>query len=569
MVYPAKSVTPRRDLAELLEVSADVLDSTKALPSIEALDQIVRKGNYHCMIDHCNDNFDSAYLLRDHCAEKHNYLEADWAADIPSDLNYNERLACALEWDSNSDGDLNGRMKRPHESAWIFQEILDLTEKASRSVVNFQDLLDDAQWSWMTELERAKRKILDDYQLPPALPKQKPTHSNYLVRIFEAKKFKSYCSVSRQTPLMLEQIDEFLLNLAAHQERDIFVESEVAQNSRSKSSSFQHKINEHRKSEGLALQISGPAAIDTMNDNDEGIDMKHQNSRKQSKARRRRKKIHQTNSGTNVDQDGNAEDDLTSRAGKASGNSPEEVLGRAYTIRSGHDLSEKRDSSEMSSDHDGCRPIKSWNHDEIPPRAMGSGDHSPTSEGGKHGELPERLESNGGQRTFHRRQGPEYSGSTSSRTDDESAGIRHIHDRGHLTLRSDEAMGVNKERRIIVHPQQRRSRRRELSIDPEKFTNGQNPIARSNRRRRSRNISMNTGAPRETLVADSLRLPAPDVRPSSTSSQIIKGKGSAAEKGMRTLLIYRAVLFAALCALAADTSCVYETELGRRVVQVL
>lgn len=39
--------------------------------------------------------------------------------------------------------------------------------------------------------------------------------------------------------------------------------------------------------------------------------------------------------------------------------------------------------------------------------------------------------------------------------------------------------------------------------------------------------------------------------------------------GIRTLLLYRAVLFAALCALVPDTSCVFDTELGRRVVQVL
>ena len=53
------------------------------------------------------------------------------------------------------------------------------------------------------------------------------------------------------------------------------------------------------------------------------------------------------------------------------------------------------------------------------------------------------------------------------------------------------------------------------------------------------------------------------------SSQLIRGKASPADMGMRTLLVYRAVLFATLCALAADTSCVYETEIGRRIVQVL
>ena len=57
--------------------------------------------------------------------------------------------------------------------------------------------------------------------------------------------------------------------------------------------------------------------------------------------------------------------------------------------------------------------------------------------------------------------------------------------------------------------------------------------------------------------------------PLEGSKQLVRGKGSPADLGMRTLLVYRAVLFATLCALAADTSCVHETELGRRVVQVL
>lgn len=66
-----------------------------------------------------------------------------------------------------------------------------------------------------------------------------------------------------------------------------------------------------------------------------------------------------------------------------------------------------------------------------------------------------------------------------------------------------------------------------------------------------------------------LQVPELEQRHSSASSQIIRGRVSAADEGMRALLIYRAVLFATLCALAADTSCVFETELGRRVVQVL
>ena len=41
------------------------------------------------------------------------------------------------------------------------------------------------------------------------------------------------------------------------------------------------------------------------------------------------------------------------------------------------------------------------------------------------------------------------------------------------------------------------------------------------------------------------------------------------DDGVRVLLLFRAVLCAALCATAADTSCVEGTELGQRVVQVL
>jgi len=72
-----------------------------------------------------------------------------------------------------------------------------------------------------------------------------------------------------------------------------------------------------------------------------------------------------------------------------------------------------------------------------------------------------------------------------------------------------------------------------------------------------------------TLVSENLRLPATEDRPTSASSQLIRGKISAANRGMRTLLVYRAVLVAALGALAADTSCVYKTELGRQIIQVL
>ena len=66
-----------------------------------------------------------------------------------------------------------------------------------------------------------------------------------------------------------------------------------------------------------------------------------------------------------------------------------------------------------------------------------------------------------------------------------------------------------------------------------------------------------------------LRVPETWQRHSSDSSQIIRGRLSPADEGMKTLLIYRAILFATLCALAADTSNVFENELGRRIVQVL
>ena len=48
-----------------------------------------------------------------------------------------------------------------------------------------------------------------------------------------------------------------------------------------------------------------------------------------------------------------------------------------------------------------------------------------------------------------------------------------------------------------------------------------------------------------------------------------EARDAQADEGMMTLLVYRAILFAALGALAADTSCVFGTELGRRMVQVL
>ena len=105
--------------------------------------------------------------------------------------------------------------------------------------------------------------------------------------------------------------------------------------------------------------------------------------------------------------------------------------------------------------------------------------------------------------------------------------------------------------------------------DPEEFTR------RRARAGQQQTIDSNNNG-HEYIYRKSARLGGSDAHhpplPYSTmagSSQLLRGKGSPADMGMRTLLFYRAVLFATLCALAADTSCVHETELGRRIVQVL
>lgn len=79
--------------------------------------------------------------------------------------------------------------------------------------------------------------------------------------------------------------------------------------------------------------------------------------------------------------------------------------------------------------------------------------------------------------------------------------------------------------------------------------------------------------------APSFPLPIPEYEniPKSIPSDVFVAQNSSfngedeakADAGMKTLLIYRVILFAALGALAADTSCIFETELGRRIVQVL
>ena len=58
------------------------------------------------------------------------------------------------------------------------------------------------------------------------------------------------------------------------------------------------------------------------------------------------------------------------------------------------------------------------------------------------------------------------------------------------------------------------------------------------------------------LILENLRLPLLEDGPSSTSSYIVSGEGSAADEDMKTLLVHRAVLFAALFTLTGDTRCI-------------
>lgn len=130
---------------------------------------------------------------------------------------------------------------------------------------------------------------------------------------------------------------------------------------------------------------------------------------------------------------------------------------------------------------------------------------------------------------------------------------------------------------VMAPVQNKRTRKRPREPPQERHYDGprENRMTRhQGERRRYISRRRSTGELRyhedRTLPSARLQLiAATEDRPPSSSSQLIRGKSSPADMGMRTLLIYRAVLFAALCALAADTSCVYETELGRRVVQVL
>lgn len=132
---------------------------------------------------------------------------------------------------------------------------------------------------------------------------------------------------------------------------------------------------------------------------------------------------------------------------------------------------------------------------------------------------------------------------------------------------------INEDRRMILHRDRRESNR--LRERPRLRSHGATHQQRYISHRRKQKVKRSTRPPVEGSPTGSHRssgqlgIPKVEQRHSSASSQIIRGRVSAADEGMRALLVYRAVLFATLCALAADTSCVFETELGRRVVQVL
>ena len=132
---------------------------------------------------------------------------------------------------------------------------------------------------------------------------------------------------------------------------------------------------------------------------------------------------------------------------------------------------------------------------------------------------------------------------------------------------------INEDRSLVLHRGRRQSDQlpeRPRIVSPEAAT--QEPYMQRYNERKPKHPS---GRLKARLPSGShrssgqLRVPETWQRQSSDSSQIIRGRLSPADEGMKTLLIYRAILFATLCALAADTSNVFENELGRRIVQVL
>ena len=142
--------------------------------------------------------------------------------------------------------------------------------------------------------------------------------------------------------------------------------------------------------------------------------------------------------------------------------------------------------------------------------------------------------------------------------------------RKHLAMTETE---INEDRSLVLHRGRRQSDQlleRPRFLSPEAAA--QEPNTQRYDQRKPKHPS---GRSKARLPSGShrssgqLRVPETWQRHSSDSSQIIRGRLSPADEGMKTLLIYRAVLFATLCALAADTSNVFENELGRRIVQVL
>ena len=132
---------------------------------------------------------------------------------------------------------------------------------------------------------------------------------------------------------------------------------------------------------------------------------------------------------------------------------------------------------------------------------------------------------------------------------------------------------INEDRSLVLHRGRRQSNQlleRPRIVSSEAA--GQEPYMQRYNERKPKHPS---GRSRARLPSGphrssgQLRVPDTWQRQSSDSSQIIRGRLSPADEGMKTLLIYRAILFATLCALAADTSNVFENELGRRIVQVL
>ena len=132
---------------------------------------------------------------------------------------------------------------------------------------------------------------------------------------------------------------------------------------------------------------------------------------------------------------------------------------------------------------------------------------------------------------------------------------------------------INEDRSLVLHRGRRQSNQlleRPRIISPEAAVQQPN-MPRYNERK----PKQPSGRSKARLPSGShrssgqLRVPETWQRHPSDSSQVIRGRLSPADEGMKTLLIYRAILFATLCALAADTSNVFENDLGRRVVQVL